>query len=80
MRTTIDLPDDLHALAKGLAQQHRTTLSRVVADLMRRALNIVPSGEPAGTIVPDPVTGFPTMSLGSRRITTEAVRQMQDDD
>lgn len=80
MRTTIDLPDDLHAIAGQLAHIQRTTLSQVVADLMRKALNSVPTKESAGRIVPDPVTGFPTMSLGGGPITTEMVRQMQDDE
>jgi hypothetical protein len=80
MRTTIDLPDDLHAMAGQLAHNRRTTLSQVVADLMREALNSVPTKDSVVRIVPDPVTGFPAMSLGGGPITTEMVRQMQDDE
>jgi hypothetical protein len=79
MRTTIDLPDDLHAIAGQLAQIQRTTLSAVVADLMRRAL--LPQANPAlGTIVADPLTGFPTLRTGRGPITPEMVRQSQDDE
>lgn len=80
MRTTIDLPDDLHAIAGQLAQDRRTTLSQVVADLMRKALSTAPREGNAGTISAHPLTGFPTLKLGTAVITTEAVRQLQDDE
>ena len=79
MRTTIDLPADLHAIAGQLAHNQRVSMSQVVVDLMRRALNSSPQ-QAAGMIVYHPVTGFPTMRLGSGPITTEMVRQMQDDE
>lgn len=56
------------------------TLSQVVAELMRRALNSPAQAQVASKIVYHPVTGFPTMRLGSGPITTEVVRQMQDDE
>ncbi|MBK9656447.1 MAG: antitoxin [Rhodanobacteraceae bacterium] len=81
MRTTIDLPADLHAIAGQLAHNQRVSMSQVVVDLMRRALNSPPQqGQSLGKIVYHPVTGFPTMRLGSGPITTEMVRQMQDDE
>jgi len=80
MRTTIDLPADLHTIAGQLAQNQRVSMSQVVSDLMRRALNSPPQAQPAGKIVYHPVTGFPTMRLGSGPITTQMVRQMQDDE
>jgi Arc/MetJ family transcription regulator len=79
MRTTIDLPDDLHAIAGQLAQIQRTSLSAVVADLMRRAL-MPQIDASAGKITADPATGFPTLRSGSGPITPDMVRQSQDDD
>jgi hypothetical protein len=79
MRTTIDLPDDLHTIASQLAHSQRSTVSKVVADLMRRALD-APSDQPIGKIVYHPVTGLPTIRLGGGPITPEMVREMQDDE
>jgi hypothetical protein len=80
MRTTIDLPEDLHTIAGHLAHSQRVSLSAVVADLMRRALAAAPEAQPIGKIVYHPVTGFPTIRLGGGPITTEMVREMQDDE
>jgi len=80
MRTTIDLPDDLHAVVGQLAHARRETISQVVAALMRRALNVDAGSQPAGKIVAHPITGFPTMRLGGGPITTDMVRQLQDDE
>jgi len=69
VRTTIDLPDDLHRIASSIARDTSRSLSETVADLLRRAL----TAEPIAEIRRHPVTGFPTMRLG-RPITTEDVR------
>ncbi len=44
MRTTLELDDDLILVGKRLAEQRRTTLGRVLSDLVRLAL--VPKDEP----------------------------------
>lgn len=44
MRTTLELDDDLVLLGKRLAEQRRTTLGRVLSDLVRLAL--APKDEP----------------------------------
>lgn len=75
MRTTIDLPDDLHAQAAAIARDTRQTLSQAVSLLMRRGLNSGSQSEPATS----PLTGLPVAHLG-RVITTEDVRQLEDDD
>ena len=80
MRTTIDLPDDLHTIAGHLAHSQRVSMSAIVADLMRRALAAQPDPQPVGKIIYHPVTGFPTIRLGSGPITMEMVREMQDDE
>ncbi|HEX5139389.1 MAG TPA: antitoxin, partial [Dehalococcoidia bacterium] len=38
MRTTLDLPDDLHRQAKAIAREQGWTLSQAVVWLMRRGL------------------------------------------
>lgn len=75
MRTTIDLPDDLHQIASSIARDTSRSLSEIVVDLMRRALD----AEPRPEIGRDAVTGFPTIRLG-RTITTEDVRSLEDEE
>jgi predicted transcriptional regulator len=75
MRTTIDLPDDLHAQAVAIARDTHQTLSQAVAGLIRRGLI---SGHP-GEITTSARTGLPVAHLG-KTITTEDVRQLEDDD
>jgi len=75
MRTTIDLPDDLHAQAVAIARDSHQSLSQTVASLIRRGLGSGPPGE----VVTSERTGLPVVHLG-RTITTEDVRQLEDDD
>ncbi|HWE90656.1 MAG TPA: antitoxin [Pseudonocardiaceae bacterium] len=76
MRTTIDLPEDIHQLALSIARDTGHTLSETVTDLIRRGLG--PSPKEAKTFV-SPVTGLPVFSLGSP-VTTEDVRALEDDE
>lgn len=80
MRTTIDLPEDLHTIAGHLAHSQRVSMSAIVADLMRRALAAQPDPQPIGKIIYHSVTGFPTIRLGGGPITMAMVREMQDDE
>lgn len=75
MRTTIDLPDDLHRLASSIARDTSRTLSETVADLMRRGLD---QGSGSTTVARSNVTGLPVIRLGAV-ITTEDVRSLDDD-
>jgi Arc/MetJ family transcription regulator len=75
VRTTIDLPDDLHAQAVAIARDTHQTLSQTVAGLIRRGLG---TGSP-GEIAKSSRTGLPVAHLG-RTITTEDVRRLEDDD
>lgn len=75
MRTTIDLPDDLHKQALAIARDTHRTLSETVADLIRRGLG---SGKGAAISV-DPRTGFPVVSVG-RVVTSEDVRSLEDEE
>ncbi|MFZ5570286.1 MAG: CopG family transcriptional regulator [Thermodesulfobacteriota bacterium] len=38
MRTTIDIEDDLLMAAKEIARQRRTTIGKVLSDLVRKAM------------------------------------------
>lgn len=75
MRTTLDIPDDLHAQAVAIAQDTHQSLSQTVARLIRRGLT---SGDPGG-IEKSARTNLPVVHV-SRPITTEDVRRLEDDD
>lgn len=75
MRTTVDLPADVHDRAKRLAAERRQSLSTTVADLTIRGLASL--GEPA-TVSTDPRTGLPTLKLG-HRVTASDVAEALDD-
>jgi hypothetical protein len=76
MRTTIDLPDDLHAQALAIARDTHQTLSQAVASLIRRGLHS-PAGN--GDVAISSRTGLPVASIG-RTITSEDVRRLEDDE
>lgn len=74
MRTTIDLPADLHKQAVAIARDTSRSLSETVADLMRRGLgeeSTLSKGRSAAT-------GRPVLHL-PRTITSEDVRSLEDD-
>lgn len=76
MRTTIDLPEDLHRIAVSLARDTGQTLSQTVATLLRRALARPESIERYR----DSGTDFPVIRLGGAPITIEDVRALDDDE
>jgi hypothetical protein len=73
MRTTIDLPDDLHDLARQLAHENNQSMSEVVVALARAGLR---------SSTPSKVTtskrGLPVVRVG-RPITAEDVRSLDDE-
>ena len=74
MRTTIDLPEDLHQQAMAIARDTAQSLSQTVAELMRRGLGYgrIPELERSER------TGLPVVRLG-RTITSEDVRALEDE-
>ncbi len=74
VRTTIDLPDDLHKQALAIARDRHQSLSATVADLLRRGLG---QGE-AAPVITSPRTGLPLVRLG-KVVTSEDVRSLEDD-
>ena len=74
MRTTIDLPEDLHRLAKAIAHDQGLTLSAAVVALLRRALG----QNQTLAVTADPATGLPSVRIG-RTITSEDVRSLEEE-
>lgn len=73
MRTTIDLPEDIHAAAKGIARDQGVTLSEAVTMLIRRGM-----GEPGSVAVgKSRRTGLPLARVG-RIVTVDDVRSLDD--
>jgi predicted transcriptional regulator len=72
MRTTIDLPDDLHALARQLAHDGNRSISDVLAELIRLGLG----RDRAETGASE--RGMPLVSVG-RPVTADDVRSLDDD-
>lgn len=77
MRTTVDLPDDLHRQAQAIARDTHRTLSETVADLMRRGLGVGAATTTA--ISTDPRTGLPIVSVGTV-VTSDDVRSLEDEE
>ncbi len=75
VRTTVDLPDDVHSVVSRLARDRGQSLSRTLADLVR--LGLAPA--PDQPLEVDPVTGLGLVRIG-RRITSEDVAAAVDDD
>lgn len=73
MRTTIDLPEDLHRIAAAIARDDGTTLSATVARLLRAALQ----GGPIAAETSER-TGLTLLRLG-HPVTSEDVRSLEDD-
>jgi hypothetical protein len=75
MRTTVDLPEDIHRIAVAIARDSGSSLSETIARLLRVAL-----------AAPGPVrvttsarTGLQVASVG-RAVTSQDVRSLEDDE
>lgn len=75
MRTTVNLPDDLHRIALGIARDSRSSLSETVARLLRDALG----RHGAAAVRTSQRTGLKNISLG-RPVTSDDVRVLDDDE
>ncbi|TFH15635.1 MAG: antitoxin [Acidimicrobiales bacterium] len=73
MRTTIDLPADLHAVARQIAHDENRSMSSVIEDLIRQSLH---RDVPAMSTT---TRGMPQVSVG-RPITAEDVRSLDDEE
>lgn len=77
MRTTIDLPENLHRIAIGLARHTGRSLSEAVADLMQRGLDAGPAQPGAKPFDVDAATGLP-VARSKRPITADDVKAVED--
>lgn len=75
MRTTIDIPDDMHKHAQAIARDTHRTLSETVVELMRRGLGAGAHSD----ISTDSRTGLPVVSVGTI-VTSDDVRSLEDDE
>ena len=80
MRTTVDLPPDLHNVLRSLAASNRRSFSQTAVDLIWRGLDAPQAGWPADPAEQSvsPVTGLPQVRL-PRTVTLEDVRALDDE-
>jgi predicted transcriptional regulator len=76
MRTTVNLPDDVHRRIVSVAKDTNRTMSEALVDILRRGL-----GQPASklALTIDSETGLPQVELGDV-VTTDEVRSVTDED
>ena len=82
MRTTLDLPDDLHSIATSLARHKKRSLGQIVAELMRRGLEAPPVhgvAEPRAVYRIDDDTGLPVIVAAGRVMTDDDVHALEDE-
>ena len=77
MRTTVDLPDDLHRIALGLARHTGRSLSQAVAELMQRGLAAHPAEAAVEPFAVHAVTGLP-VARSQRPITADDVKAIEE--
>lgn len=78
MRLTINLDDDLYAMARSHAIATKTSISKAVGDLLRRrtlAASALPSSSPGI----HPLSGFPVSQSEGGPLTSEDTRRAMDD-
>ena len=79
MRTTINLPDALHAIVSSLAHHTGRSLSDTVVELVERGLgSSTPTAEPPAGYRVDAQTGLP-VTRGTRLITPDDVARLEDE-
>jgi len=74
MRTTLAIDDDVLAAAKEMAATQRKSLGEVISSLVRQAMRPAPSVARTRNGVP-----LLTVHPGSQRVTSELVRELQDE-
>lgn len=83
MRTTIDLPTDLHRVVTSVAAHTHKSMNQTVVDLIRRGLAVAPAGSQseanAGSELQTSArTGLPVIR-SARPVTAEDVRALEDE-
>lgn len=83
MRLTINLDDDLYAMARSHAIATRTSLSKAVGDLLRRKTSpstTVLTGEGEGPTYFDPVLGIQVSRSGGKISDLEIRTALEEED
>lgn len=83
MRTTIDLPSELHHVVSSVALHTRRSMNQTVADLIRRGLAVAPGSAAAAAdagpaLCISAITGLPEIR-SPRPVTAEDVRALEDE-
>ena len=82
MRTTINLPEDLHRAVTSIAAHSRRSMNQTVAALIRRGLELAPLSQAmagdAALLRVDARTGLPLIR-STRPVTAEDVRSLDDE-
>lgn len=80
MRTTVDLPEDLHRIVSSLAVHTRRSLSLTAVELIRRGLGAAVPTEASreAAMVMSAKTGLPVIRL-PRVVTPEDVKALEDE-
>ena len=81
MRTTIDLPADLHHAVASIAAHSRKSMNQTVAELIRRGLAQAPQAAGAAAsrgLRIDEGTGLPLIR-SARPVSVEDVRALEDE-
>jgi len=76
MRTTVELPEDVHRRVKQLAAARGVSMSAVVADLTTRGLSQLHA---ATRVITDPETGLPQIDIGRALTLAEAADLAAED-
>jgi hypothetical protein len=85
MRLTINLDEDLYAMARNHAIATKTSLSKAVGDLLRRRAGGSGAGSPTVTAClrkhgTHPLSGFPVSDGDKHQLTEAEIRRAIDDD
>ena len=78
MRLTINLDDDLYAMARSHAIATKTSISKAVGDLLRRKTAAVQAPQTSSSYF-DPVLGI-QVSRSEHRLTEEEIQRAMDDE
>jgi negative regulator of replication initiation len=78
MRLTINLDDDLYAMARSHAIATKTSISKAVGDLLRRRTAAAPAPQTSSSYF-DPVLGI-QVSRSERPLTEEEIQRAMDDE
>ncbi|MFM1855581.1 MAG: hypothetical protein RLZ83_890 [Pseudomonadota bacterium] len=82
MRTTVDLPENLHRITVGLARHSGRSLSQTIVDLVERGLaspsRVCVDGSPGATWKIHPLTGLP-VACSPRIVSPKDVAELDDE-